>query len=136
MRAPMDPSVERFLRSMQAAGVRRVPAPHASASPPPARPREPAPADEPARQGERAAPAPRAATSSLFGGARAAPPSASGPAPVADPAAELQRVASEVLACRACGLCETRTKAVPGEGNPRARVVFVGEGPGADEDRT
>jgi len=127
----MDPSVERFLRSMQAAGVRRIPAPRAAAPAPGARPRGGEPREESAaRPAPRPAAAPRAATASLFGGARPAP------APVADPAAELQRVAAEVLVCRACSLCETRNKAVPGEGNPHARVVFVGEGPGADEDRT
>jgi DNA polymerase len=36
--------------------------------------------------------------------------------------------------CRACGLCETRTHAVPGEGNVKSRVMFVGEGPGRSED--
>jgi DNA polymerase len=50
------------------------------------------------------------------------------------PAAELAAVAAQVAACRACGLCQTRTTTVPGEGNPGAELVFVGEGPGADED--
>lgn len=36
--------------------------------------------------------------------------------------------------CRRCKLCEGRTQLVFGEGNPRARLVFVGEGPGKDED--
>jgi DNA polymerase len=36
--------------------------------------------------------------------------------------------------CRLCGLCSTRTHIVFGEGNPKARLVFVGEAPGADED--
>jgi len=37
--------------------------------------------------------------------------------------------------CNACRLCETRGKAVPGEGDRGASVLFVGEGPGAEEDR-
>jgi DNA polymerase len=37
--------------------------------------------------------------------------------------------------CRRCRLCEQRTTIVFGVGNPRARLMFVGEGPGADEDR-
>jgi uracil-DNA glycosylase len=41
----------------------------------------------------------------------------------------------EVEGCCACGLHASRGKAVPGEGNPSARVLFVGEGPGAEEDR-
>ena len=36
--------------------------------------------------------------------------------------------------CRRCRLCEARSKIVFGSGNPQARLVFVGEGPGADED--
>jgi uracil-DNA glycosylase len=36
--------------------------------------------------------------------------------------------------CRRCRLCEQRSKIVFGVGNPQARLVFVGEGPGADED--
>ena len=41
----------------------------------------------------------------------------------------------EVKNCRKCSLCETRTNTVFGQGNPRARLVFVGEAPGFDEDR-
>jgi uracil-DNA glycosylase len=36
--------------------------------------------------------------------------------------------------CRRCRLCEQRSKIVFGSGDPHARLVFVGEGPGADED--
>ncbi|MFW5803178.1 MAG: uracil-DNA glycosylase [Verrucomicrobiota bacterium] len=39
-----------------------------------------------------------------------------------------------VRACRLCPLCESRTNAVFGEGNPNADLMFIGEGPGADED--
>ena len=38
------------------------------------------------------------------------------------------------LNCRKCGLCETRTNVVVGVGNPRAKVLFIGEGPGENED--
>jgi DNA polymerase len=47
----------------------------------------------------------------------------------------LETIATEVRACRLCGLCETRTQAVPGVGSARSGIVFVGEAPGADEDR-
>lgn len=40
----------------------------------------------------------------------------------------------EVYACRKCRLCATRTNVVPGEGNPSAQLMFIGEGPGRDED--
>ena len=36
--------------------------------------------------------------------------------------------------CRKCGLCETRHNVVFGVGNPEAKVLFVGEGPGENED--
>jgi len=52
----------------------------------------------------------------------------------ADAAAELEKIAGEVHQCRKCDLGSLRTNAVPGEGNPNARIMFVGEGPGADED--
>jgi len=47
----------------------------------------------------------------------------------------LDRIADEVRACTACPLHQTRTHAVPGEGPPAARLAFIGEAPGADEDR-
>ena len=40
----------------------------------------------------------------------------------------------EVYACQKCRLCATRTNVVPGEGNPSAELMFIGEGPGRDED--
>ena len=49
--------------------------------------------------------------------------------------AALEVIASEVRACTRCRLHETRTRAVPGEGDPDTEVVFVGEGPGMNEDR-
>jgi uracil-DNA glycosylase family 4 len=53
---------------------------------------------------------------------------------LANAAAELEKIADEVRKCHKCGLGSSRTNAVPGEGNPNARILFVGEGPGADED--
>jgi DNA polymerase len=47
---------------------------------------------------------------------------------------ELQKIADQVHRCCKCGLGSSRTNAVPGEGNPNARIMFVGEAPGADED--
>ncbi len=52
----------------------------------------------------------------------------------ANAAAELKKIADEVSQCRKCDLGSLRTNAVPGEGSPNARILFVGEGPGADED--
>jgi DNA polymerase len=54
--------------------------------------------------------------------------------PAADRAATLRTLATEVAACRRCGLCATRTQTVFSDGSPEARILFVGEAPGADED--
>ena len=47
----------------------------------------------------------------------------------------LDEIAAEVAACTRCPLHEQRTLAVPGEGHPDTEVVFVGEGPGYNEDQ-
>lgn len=47
----------------------------------------------------------------------------------------LEEIAKQVSSCTACPLHGTRKNTVPGEGNPnRPDVLFIGEGPGADED--
>jgi DNA polymerase len=53
-----------------------------------------------------------------------------------NPAAELDAIALEIRTHLPCGFepCETCTNFVPGEGNPWAEVVIVGEAPGATED--
>ena len=64
------------------------------------------------------------------------------PAPVTDLLAAqpewpaLEDVAGVIAGCTKCFLCEGRTRTVPGEGNPAARLMFVGEGPGQTEDQT
>ena len=47
---------------------------------------------------------------------------------------DLESLKKECLACRACALCETRNKVVFGIGKPNAEVMFIGEGPGEQED--
>ncbi len=98
------------------AGVRELPAPP---PPPPARkaavraakPELPAPVPGPA-------PVPRPAPESR-----------------APPASTLPRIRADLGDCRRCKLAAGRTNIVFGTGNPAAELVFVGEGPGADEDR-
>lgn len=46
----------------------------------------------------------------------------------------LAKVADEVELCRLCPLYQTGTRGVPGEGNPEAEILFIGEGPGQKED--
>jgi len=47
----------------------------------------------------------------------------------------LEEIREEALSCRRCPLCAGRRTVVFGVGNPRARLLFVGEGPGEEEDR-
>jgi uracil-DNA glycosylase family 4 len=47
----------------------------------------------------------------------------------------LRTLADEVRVCQRCPLARTRTRAVPGEGPPDARIMFVGEAPGYHEDQ-
>jgi DNA polymerase len=65
-------------------------------------------------------------------------PAPAAPRPLADPerASALVAVREALGECTRCRLCEGRTHIVFGEGSPTAQVVFVGEGPGAEEDRT
>ena len=46
----------------------------------------------------------------------------------------LDKISSEVISCLKCRLCETRRNAVPGDGPLSAKVMFVGEAPGEQED--
>ncbi|MFL5498761.1 MAG: uracil-DNA glycosylase family protein [Gemmatimonadaceae bacterium] len=48
----------------------------------------------------------------------------------------LEEIAKKVAKCTRCPLYETATNGVPGEGNPKAKLVCVGEAPGAKEDET
>jgi uracil-DNA glycosylase family 4 len=59
---------------------------------------------------------------------------AQGEPPAAD-VAGWDELAEAVRGCRLCGLCETRTQTVFGVGNRSARLMVVGEAPGAEEDR-
>ncbi|MDP9382452.1 MAG: uracil-DNA glycosylase [Chloroflexota bacterium] len=47
----------------------------------------------------------------------------------------LDLIAREVRTCQLCPLSRTRTHAVPGEGNPKADLMLIGEGPGYNEDK-
>lgn len=51
-------------------------------------------------------------------------------------AMEYDALRDAAMACTRCGLAETRTSVVFSDGNPEARLVVVGEAPGANEDRT
>jgi len=72
------------------------------------------------------------AVPSLFG----APEFEIAPVPPCDRPAMLHALAADVAVCRKCPhLADTRTQTVFGTGSPETRLMFVGEAPGADEDR-
>ena len=77
--------------------------------------------------------------------ARGASPASPSSRPIVaaeDPAARRERIAAldwdafeaDVASCTACGLCRSRNRTVPGVGDRRAEWLFVGEGPGEEED--
>ena len=63
-----------------------------------------------------------------------APPQVVAAVPSAERAAALQIIRDEIGDCTRCALHSGRNKLVFGDGSPAARLMFVGEGPGADED--
>jgi len=74
-------------------------------------------------------PVPSRAGKRTPGGKTDAPPEAAGAAE------SLEDIRKELLSCRGCPLCAGRRTVVFGTGNPHARLMFVGEGPGEEEDR-
>jgi DNA polymerase len=56
------------------------------------------------------------------------------PSKSVDKVSLLQPLEKKILGCRLCPLAKGRTNAVPGEGSYDTPLMFVGEGPGADED--
>jgi uracil-DNA glycosylase len=54
--------------------------------------------------------------------------------PAEERAAALQAIREDIGDCTRCALCKARNTIVFGVGNPAAQLMFVGEGPGADED--
>ena len=85
---------------------------------------------------EEVEPAPRPTAGRSRGAGGAVSPLAGVRAPEApDAARALQLIRDDIGDCQRCGLCRQRTHVVFGVGDPDARLMFVGEGPGADEDR-
>lgn len=87
------------------------------------------------RDGGATGPAAAPVAAPIVSPAAAGLPSLAG-APPQSPAerAALEEIDRQVLVCTRCPLHQLRTKAVPGEGDRRAAVMFVGEAPGRDED--
>ncbi len=97
------------------------------APPPPRAAQPPAPIAAPPLIAATRAPKPLPARRELF-------EIASDDAARPDPGGRLRRIREEIGDCTRCKLCEARTNIVFGVGDPGARLMFVGEGPGADED--
>jgi uracil-DNA glycosylase len=123
-------AIRESLRELAADGIDYLPRPAAAG--PAARAARPAPPPAtgtaaarpaPAASGFRPRVAPLPAATQLAGAA-------------ATKQALLDAVRAEIGDCRRCALCEKRTQIVFGEGHPDARVAFVGEGPGEEEDKS
>lgn len=143
------------LRWQQAHGVEQVPAgKYSGKAAPTQRPAQPRP--EPAPRGrprpERQGPAPAGAPPSVQRqpaptparkGSAEAPSAASPQAPLPDGALDglsreeaLAKVRAHLGDCKRCRLARERTKIVFGVGSPQAPVIFIGEAPGREEDRS
>lgn len=102
----------------------------------PAAPRTPAAAD---RKRPESARLPSSPSSPSSLSSPSTPPSAQPRAHLGatpDARIALDAVRNALGDCRRCGLCEGRRKIVFGDGNPGAEILFIGEGPGEQEDRT
>ena len=119
-------------RAPKRAAPARAPSPSPDPSPSPS----PSPSASPSPSPNRS-PNPNPFTAPFTAPATApvtAPLPAAVPAPTAAPLRPLPVLADEVRACTKCGLSTTRTNTVFARGNPAAKLCFVGEAPGADED--
>ena len=69
-----------------------------------------------------------------LGPPRTAAPPVAAPAPLAASPGGLEAIREDLGDCQRCKLAKTRKRIVFGQGNPNARLIFIGEAPGADED--
>ncbi len=134
--SPLARQTLQWLESLHAAGVQQLPKPR------PLRRAVPPPAPEPVIAAIPTLPTPPEQSQAITSGAPTDKPAAlfeSGDVPPAEavsPASTLEILSAEVAACAKCHeLATTRTQTVFGVGNPQARLVILGEAPGADEDR-
>nr|BDT35502.1 uracil-DNA glycosylase [Myxococcus sp. MH1] len=132
--APPGPGTSRFERPVGAASAPSQATPLPSSRP--LAPSEPAPrAPGPAPLAARGTTAPSASNGMLLDVPRSSS-TGSGPLPgvVDGERPTLDQVRRELGDCQRCKLCTGRKNIVFGSGNPRAELVFVGEGPGENED--
>lgn len=123
--------LKQHLESLARAGLDALPLDHAIDHPAKPRPLAPKPEEPPAQPPPRTTPAPPAIKGSLPGSTGLDLPVI----PSEPRAAELASLARVVAGCRKCPhLADARTQTVFGVGSTSARLMFVGEAPGADED--
>ena len=127
---------------LERGGQRPVPAPREAARAAAAPTKAPAVASVATAAAQPADAAPKAgrpAATPVPHGITVEPPASSADLFTTDPIAalpDLAAVAAMIAQCTKCGLAHTRQHTVPGEGDPRAGLVVVGEAPGATEDET
>jgi len=117
---------------------RLAPPPAASAAAPEASPSlstSPTPTPTPTQAPAPPRPAPANQPKSAPAHTFSAPVEIGAPVPWAGRQPSLDEVGAHLGDCQRCGLCEKRSKIVFGDGNPNADILFVGEGPGAEEDK-
>jgi len=123
----VDARLAAELRAARPQAMQRAQAaPPASVAPPPQAPPPQAPPARPS--------ASRAALAVPESPVIARPSAGGLPGVVEGERPTLDQIRRELGDCRRCKLCDGRKNIVFGSGNPRAELVFVGEGPGADED--
>ncbi len=125
MKKPLREQAVEYLQYLKEQGITHVPSSgktFAKKSPPPPAPKSAAPLYVPPPPSAKSAPVPP-------------PPVARVPSkPPKGGKDTLESIAAEIAACQACALAPTRLHVVPGQGALKPDVMFVGEGPGADED--
>jgi DNA polymerase len=124
-----------FIRKLRKtpATPRQPPAPTQQRSAPVATPATPAP-QQSAPEKYTTAPAPPPVVREALPAYKAATPLPEA-APIDVSGFNLDDLQTKVTDCERCGLCSGRTQTVFGVGNPDADLMFIGEGPGEDEDR-
>lgn len=115
MKKPLREQAVEYLQYLKEQGVTHVPSSGKKFAPKAAAPLRPAPAST------TAVPPPPATTAKTTRAARSGPDT-------------LESIAAEIAGCQLCALAPTRTHTVPGQGALQPDIMFVGEGPGADED--
>ena len=130
MKKPLREQAVEYLRYLKEQGVTHVPSSGKTFPKPPPAPKSTRPPQPSASSPPPAKPQP---FEERF--AASARPSTPGRRPSASTGPDtIESLAAEIAACQGCALAPTRLNTVPGQGALQPEIMFVGEGPGADED--